>query len=88
MVNLYHRKNEIAIDLADVQNVESIDLYYSGKIYGESQLPDDWQLLSNNNRIDKNVNIFNFLLFFILNPLLMQFIINVFNCRTPTSSAI
>ena len=51
MVNLYHRKNEIAIDLADVQNVASIDLYYSGKMYGESQLPNDWQLMSNNNRI-------------------------------------
>ena len=51
MVKLYHRKNEIAIDLGDIQNVAAIDIHYSGKMYGESQLPDDWQLMSNKNRI-------------------------------------
>lgn len=51
MATLYHRKNEIAIDLTGIQNAASIDIHYSGKMYGESQLPDDWQLMSNKNRI-------------------------------------
>ena len=51
MIKLYHRKNEIAIDLGGVQNVGAIDIYYTGKMYGESQLPSDWQLMSNRNRI-------------------------------------
>ena len=51
MIKLYHRKNEIAIDLGGVQNVAAIDIYYTGKMYGESQLPSDWQLVSNRNRI-------------------------------------
>ena len=51
MVNLFHRKNEIAIDLSGVQNASGIEIYYNGKMYAESQLPDDWQLFSGKHKI-------------------------------------
>lgn len=51
MVKLYHRKNEIAIDLSGIQNPAAIEFYYTGKMYGESQLPNDWLLSSNQNKI-------------------------------------
>ena len=51
MINLYHRKNEIAIDLKGVQNPAYIEFYYTGKMYGESQLPNDWLLMSNKNKV-------------------------------------
>ena len=51
MIKLYHRKNEIAIDLSKVLNVAAIDIYYTGKMYGESQLPDDWSFVANKKRI-------------------------------------
>ena len=51
MVNLFHRKNEIAIDLSGVGNPASIEIHYNGKMYAESQLPDDWQFLANKNKI-------------------------------------
>ena len=51
MINLYHRKNEIAIDLSGVSNPTAIEIYYEGKMYAESQLPDDWFLMSNQNQI-------------------------------------
>jgi carbon monoxide dehydrogenase subunit G len=51
LINLYHRKNEIAIDLTGVQNVAGIEIYYNGKMYAESQLPDDWILSSNASKI-------------------------------------
>lgn len=51
MIKLYHRKNEISIDLTGVQNVASIDFYYKGKMYGESQLPNDWILMANKNKV-------------------------------------
>lgn len=49
MIKLYHRKNEIAIE--SIENISAIDIYYKGKMYGESQLPDDWLLSSSHNRI-------------------------------------
>ena len=51
MISLFHRKNEISIDLSGVENPAGIEIYYNGKMYAESQLPDDWQLLSNKNKI-------------------------------------
>tara|TARA_R100001594_G_scaffold25089_2_gene49120 strand:+ start:5677 stop:6456 length:780 start_codon:yes stop_codon:yes gene_type:complete len=51
MAKLYHRKNEIAIDLSGIQNPAAIEFYYTGKMYAESQLPDDWFLMCNENRI-------------------------------------
>ena len=51
MITLYHRKNEIAIDLSDLENIASITIHYTGKIYGESQLSNDWILMANNNKI-------------------------------------
>ena len=49
MIKLYHRKNEIAIEA--IENISAIDIHYKGKMYGESQLPNDWLLSSTNNRI-------------------------------------
>ena len=51
MIKLYHRKNELAIDLSGVSNPTAIEIYYTGKMYAESQLPDDWFLMSNQNKI-------------------------------------
>ena len=52
MANLiYHRKNEIAVDCTDVENISAIDIYYSGTMYAESSLPNDWQIFSNKSRI-------------------------------------
>ena len=51
MIKLYHRKNEISIDLVGVQNPAAIELYYNGAMRGESQLPDGWHLASNQNHI-------------------------------------
>ena len=51
MVKLYHRKNEIAMDFTGLDSVGAIDIIYSGKMYAESMLPDDWQLIANKNRI-------------------------------------
>ena len=51
MIKLYHRKNEIAIDLSGVSKPRAIEFYYTGKMYGESQLPDDWILFSNQSKV-------------------------------------
>jgi hypothetical protein len=51
MVNLYHRKNEIAIDLTGVVNPRAIDISYKGIMQAESMLPSSWTLSSNKNRI-------------------------------------
>ena len=51
MIKLYHRKNEIAIDLSGIPNPASIEIYYTGKMYAESQLPNEWFLMSNENKI-------------------------------------
>ena len=48
---LYHRKNEIAVDLSDLNSVGAIDIYYTGKLYGESFLPEDWQVMAHKDRI-------------------------------------
>ena len=42
MVNLYHRKNEIAIDFKGIQNIAAIQIEYKGRMQGESQLESDW----------------------------------------------
>lgn len=51
MIKLYHRKNEIAIDLSGIQNPAAIEFHYTGKMYAESQLPDDWLLTSSRNKV-------------------------------------
>ena len=51
MINLYHRKDEIAIDLSNFNNIKSIIFTYKGVLHGESQLPDDWILMSNKNKV-------------------------------------
>lgn len=51
MAKLYHRKNEIAIDLSGIQNPRAIDIIYSGRMQGRSMLPDDWMFSANNRRI-------------------------------------
>ena len=51
MIKLYHKKNEVNIDLSGIGIVRAIDISYSGKIFAESQLPDSWQLIANSNRI-------------------------------------
>ncbi|QDP49164.1 MAG: hypothetical protein Unbinned2990contig1002_11 [Prokaryotic dsDNA virus sp.] len=42
MIKLYHRKNEIAIDLSSLNDVLAIQINYTGKAYMESQLADAW----------------------------------------------
>ena len=51
MIKLYHRKNEIAIDLTGVENPAVISFSYTGKMYAESQLPSDWFVASNQNKV-------------------------------------
>ena len=51
MINLFHRKNEIAIDLTGVVNPRVIDISYKGIMQAESMLPSRWTLTSNKNRI-------------------------------------
>ena len=51
MINLYHRKNEIAIDLSGIAHPKAIDIIYSGRMQGESMLPEDWILSANNEHI-------------------------------------
>ena len=51
MINLFHRKNEIAIDLTGVVNPRVIDISYKGIMQAESMLPSGWTLTSNKNRI-------------------------------------
>ena len=51
MINLYHRKNELAIDLSTIDNPRAISIAFSGVMYGESQLPNDWILMQGNNKI-------------------------------------
>ena len=51
MINLYHRKNELAIDLSSIDNPRAISIAFSGVMYGESQLPNDWILMQGNNKI-------------------------------------
>ena len=50
-MRLYHRRNEIAIDLSDMDAVAGIDIHFSGNMIAESMLPSDWQLMANDNRI-------------------------------------
>ena len=51
MIKLYHRKNEIAVDLSGVNNPRAITIVYVGKFHGESMLPDDWQFFANRSKI-------------------------------------
>ena len=51
MINLYHRKNELAIDLSTIDNPRAISIAFSGVMYGESQLPNDRILMQGNNKI-------------------------------------
>ena len=51
MVKLYHRRNEIAIDLSGIVQPKAIDIIYSGRMQGESMLPDDWIFSANDKRI-------------------------------------
>ena len=51
MIKLYHRKNEIAMDFTGIDSVGAIDIYYSGKMFAESMLPNDWQLVAKGDRI-------------------------------------
>jgi hypothetical protein len=50
-MRLYHRRNEIAIDLSDMDAVAGIDIHFSGNMIADSLLPSDWQLMANDNRI-------------------------------------
>tara|TARA_R100000808_G_scaffold8841_1_gene24734 strand:- start:1825 stop:2559 length:735 start_codon:yes stop_codon:yes gene_type:complete len=51
MINLHHRRNEIAMDFSQIESVACIDIRYKGKMYAESMLPDDWQIFERNGRI-------------------------------------
>ena len=51
MINLFHRKNEIAIDLSGIVNPRAIDISYKGIMQAESMLPSGWTLSSNKNKI-------------------------------------
>lgn len=48
---LYHRANEIAMEFPTIDTVAAIDISYSGKMYAESMLPDDWQVFQSKGRI-------------------------------------
>tara|TARA_Y100001938_G_scaffold33092_1_gene45416 strand:- start:7798 stop:8586 length:789 start_codon:yes stop_codon:yes gene_type:complete len=48
---LYHRKNEIAVEYNLESKIKLLDIRFKGKFNGESMLPHDWVLMSNNNRI-------------------------------------
>ena len=50
-MRLYHRRNEIAIDLSGMDAIAAIDIYFSGNMVAESMLPSDWQLMATDNRI-------------------------------------
>ena len=50
-VKLYHRADEIAMDLTGLDSVGAIDIYYTGKMYAESMFPDDWQVFDRKGRI-------------------------------------
>ena len=51
MVNLYHRKHEIAIDLTGIERPKTIQIAYSGKMQAESMLADDWIIFCNDTKI-------------------------------------
>ena len=50
-VKLYHRANEVAMDFSGLDSIGAIDIYYSGKMYAESMLPNDWQVFETTGRI-------------------------------------
>ena len=50
-VKLYHTANEISMDFSGLDSIGAIDIYYSGKMYAESMLPDDWQVFEKKGRI-------------------------------------
>ena len=51
MVTLYHRRNELALDASSLTGLSAIEINYSGKMQGESQLDDNWMMRIGKNKI-------------------------------------
>ena len=50
MIDLYHRKNEVSIDLAGDYAL-GIEITYSGIMYAEVEIPNGWIFSANNEKI-------------------------------------